>query len=287
MNYAPKILAYLAEGVHVSPVLLVAGAPPVEKTNNEFHIVINAVLTPEDIRDTLSFFASHARRAAASELGNQGVFAFGMPKMGRFKVHYLTQRGSVFVSVQRMTHDIPRLESHLSKPEQVGVLDAALNLSGGGLVICAGHSMDVLSRILYASLDRVNQTRSRVIYILEQNLSFLLRHRNSVVIQVEVGTDVASLDAGIQNALFLEPDLMYVRDPKTAADYAGLVCAAEAGALVLVSLVAADGQSLANELKYRAQDAYPGLSKLVRKTIKVTTDQGGTVLLNDLPGLSA
>ena len=285
MNYASQILAHLGEGSRFSQVLLVAGAPPVEKRGNEFHIVINVVLSPDDIRDTLSFFASHMRRSGPTDLGSQGVFAFGMPKLGRFKVHFLTQRGSIFVSVQRMSHDIPKLDSLLARPDESTLIDEALTQPNGGIVMFTGPSMDALSRLLYSSLARINETKSMVIYVLEQNLSFLLRHRNSVAIQVDVGTDIASLAEGIQNSLFLAPDLMYIRDPKTPADYAGLMCAAGTGTLVLISVAAFDAHHMLNDLKTRIPDDFKRLSRLIRKTIEVNPDRNDKISLKDLGSL--
>lgn len=284
MNHAPKILAYLGEGNRFSRVLLVAGAPPVEKVGAEFHIVVNAVLTPDDIRETLAFFASHSRRVGPTDLGNHGIFAFGLPKMGRFKVHYLTQRGSVFVSIQRMTYDIPALDTLLGNPGQIALVDAAMDQPEGGIVIFTGSLPDELSRLLYAILERLNQTKNLFMYILEQDLSYLLRHRNSVAVQVEVGTDITSLTEGIQNGLTLSPDLVYVREPKTLSDYSGLMCAAESGALVVVSIAALDEQHMMSEIAGRLQDTFPKLSRLVRNTIKVSVDQNGKLVLQEVPG---
>ena len=282
MNYASKILSYLGEGNRFSQVLLVAGAPPVEKEGSAFHIVINVVLTPDDIRDTLAFFSGHARRSGAADMGNHGVFAFGMPKLGRFRVHYLTQRGSVFLSIQRMTYDIPDLESMLSHPDQLILMDEILRRDDGGVVLFSGPSSDSLSRLLYASLARINQTKSLVLYILEHNLSFLLRHRNSVVIQVEVGTDIPSLEEGLQNSLFLAPDLMYVRDPKTSTEYKGLMCAAETGTLVLISVVAPDGHRVLNDIRTRMPEDYQNFARLIRKTIRVSSGRGNLITVSEL-----
>lgn len=285
MNYASKILAYLGEGNRFSQVLLVAGAPPVEKAGTEFKIIINAVFTADDIRDTLAFFASNVRRSGSADLGNHGVFAFGMAKLGRFKVHYLTQRGSVFVSIQRMTDDIPELKNLLAQSEQMLLVEAAVNQAGGGIVIFTSSAAEALSRLIYSVLDRINKTQSKVIYVLEQNLSYLLRHRNSVSIQVEVGTDVVSLSEGIQNGLFLAPDLVYVRDPKSSEEYAGLQCLAEAGALVLISLTSISEQHLVNDLKGRLRDDFQALSRRVRKIIKVSTAPSGMLSVKDASGI--
>ncbi|MEI8138326.1 MAG: ATPase, T2SS/T4P/T4SS family [bacterium] len=279
MNYANKILAYLGEPDRFSQVLLIAGAPPVEKVGTQFKIVLNTVLTPEDIRDTLAIFASHARRTGPSDLGKQGVFAFGMPNQGRFKIYYLTQRGSDFVSIQRMPFDVPKLENLLAQPAQLSQVDEALAQSGGGIVLFTGPSPDTLMRFMYATLARVNDSRNMVIYVLEQHLSFLLKHRNSIVIQVEVGIDVPTLSEGIRNGLFLTPDLMYVSNPKTPEEFEALMCAAQAGALVLVSAIAINEQHLLGDLEKRLQDDFPLLCHHILKTISVNADPAGSITL--------
>ena len=285
MNYGPKILSYLAEGNKFSQVLLVAGAPPVEKLDAKFRLVLNVVLTPDDIRETLSFFAGHARRSGPTDLGHNGVFAFGLPNLGRFKIHYFTQRGSVFLSIQRMAHEVPKVEDLLSEPGQLALVDAALMQPDGGIVVFAGPSMELLSRLLYASLDRINQSRQTLIYILEQNLSFLLRHRNSVIVQVDIGTDLHSLSEGIENGLLLAPDVIYVRDPKTPEEFSALVCAAEAGALVLISLVACNEERMLCDLKHRIPDVCHSLDRVLRKIITVTPEHHNKGSLTELTGI--
>jgi len=279
MNYAGKILTYLGEPDRFSQVLLIAGAPPVEKVGTQFRIVINAVLTPEDIRDTLSTFASHARRSGSSELGNQGVFAFGIPNQGRFKIHYLTQRGSVFVSIQRMPFDIPKLESLLAQPAQLALVDGTLSLPNGGIVIFTGTSPETLNRFLYATLARINEKRHMIVYVLEQHLSFLLKHQNSIVIQVEVGTDIPSLTEGIRNGLFLAPDLIYVSNPKTPEEFRGLMCAAQSGAIVFMSAIAINEQHLLNDLRTQLPDDFALLRHYIRQIITVNTNPAGLISL--------
>jgi len=281
MNYAGKILAYLGEPNRFSQVLLIAGAPPVEKVGTQLRIVINTVLTPEDIRDTLATFASHARRSGSSDMGGQGVFAFGLPNQGRFKIHYLTQRGSIFVSIQRMPFDIPKLEKLLAQPAQTALVDEILTQPSGGIVIFSGTLPDTLTTLLYAILARINEKRHMIIYILEQHLSFLLKHQNSIIIQVEVSTDVTNLTEGIRNGLFLTPDLMYISNPKTPEEYLSLMTAAQSGALVLVSTLAIDEQHLYADLKKQLTDDYPLFLHYVRKTISVQTNTAELISLID------
>jgi Tfp pilus assembly ATPase PilU len=117
LNYASKILDHLTQEDRFSQVLMVAGAPAVEKTNGEVRLILNTILTSDDIQETLSTFASHCRRRSSSQIGSHGVFAFGIPDRGRFRVHHLTQRGSLTLTIQRMPFDIPKVatESFLKK----------------------------------------------------------------------------------------------------------------------------------------------------------------------------
>jgi twitching motility protein PilT len=279
MNYASKILNYLASQDGFSQVLLVAGAPPVDKRDSQLHIVINAILTPDDIRDTLTTFASHVRRAGGPEIGRQGVFSFGMPNLGRFRVHHLTQRGSDLVAIQKMPFGVPDLEALLRDPGCIERLDALTAPGQGGIVLVTGPSVVGNVQLIYALLKRINERDNRVIYMLEQNLSFLLAHRNSVVIQIEIGTDIAGLEEGIRSGLFLAPDLMFVRDCRTRGETVGIMSAAESGSLVFASAVAFNERFLLEDLRARLEEDYDNFCQVTKQIIRVTLDNSGKVSL--------
>lgn len=282
MNYSSKILSYLTGEERYSQVLLVAGAPPVEKIGTEFRIVINTVLTPDDIRDTLATLASHARRTGPAELGSHGVFSFGMPNLGRFRVHYLTQRGSDLVSIQRMPLDIPKLADLLADPSQIALVEDMLKQPDGGFVFITGPSPVALSRFAYSVLSHVNDTRNTVVCIYEQTLSYVLRHRNSVVIQVEAGTDTPTLEEGIKGGLFLSPDMIYARDCRTRQELSALICAAETGTLVLSSAVSFNEHYLLQDLRGRMDEDFEALYRHLKRVVKVVADRTGKVTLTSV-----
>lgn len=285
MNYASKIFSHLGEPNRFSQILLIAGAPPVEKVGTQLKIIINTILTPEDIRETLATFASHARRTGVGDMSTQGVFAFGMPNQGRFKIHYLTQRGSNFVSIQRMPFNIPTLDSLLAVPHQVALIDVALSQPTGGIVIFTGPAPDILTNLIYAILSRINDSQNMVVYLLEQHLSYLIKHKNSIIIQVEVGTDIPTLAEGIRNGLFLAPDLISITNPKTPDEFAGLICAAQAGALVMINSIAINEHHLFMDLQKQLQDEFTVLRHFIRKIISVSKDPSGKLLLSESSAL--
>ena len=138
-----------------------------------------------------------------------------------------------------------------------------------------------MTTLLYAILARINEKRHMIIYILEQHLSFLLKHQNSIIIQVEVSTDVTNLAEGIGNGLFLAPNLMYVSNPRTSEEYLSLMTAAQSGVIVLVSTIAIDEQHLYSDLKKQLKDDFPLLLHYIRKTITVQTNTTELISLID------
>lgn len=281
MNYAQKILSYLAESEHFSQIFLIAGAPPVEKDGQRFSIVINTVLTPEDISDTLAFFQSQALQPGKAMTEKQGILSVGIPNQGRFRIQYLIQRGSPFMVIRRMPFDPPNLETILAMSAQMSLIEEVLTLSAGRIIFFTGSSPDSLSRFVYAALSRMNDSKNKVILVLDSELSYLMKHRNSIVIQVEVGTDVATLSDGIRNALTLAPDLIYVNNPRTPDEFVNLMCAAQAGATVLASMVTISAHHLLADLEKRLQEDFPLLRHFIKQVIGVTTNHDGQIILTD------
>ncbi len=273
MNYASKIITYLAAEDRVARVILVAGAPPIEKRGRELRVVVNTVLNSDDVRDTLATLASHVHHSGPAQIGSHGVFSFGIPSLGRFRVHHLTQRGSDMVCIQRMPFAIPDLAASLADPPKVDMIDRLFAGCKPGLIVVTGPSSTALARFVYGALDRVNASANRVLFIAEQNLSFVLKHRKSVVIQVEIGTDCPTLTEALLNALSLSPDVLYARDLRTPTDFAAVMRAAEAGTQVLISEASLGERHLLNEWQRRiAPEDYAALRHMILAVLTVTDD---------------
>lgn len=279
MNYSSQILSHLSKGDQAGHVLLVAGAPAVEKNGDAVKVLFNALLTPDDIRDTLLTFLSHVRRSGAAELGATGMFSFGMSKMGRFRVHYLTQRGSIMVSIQRMPFDVPTLEQMLADPAQIPPAYQLVEQDGGGMILVTGGEPSLPSEVAYALLERVNRVRNTVICVCEPNLSFSLRHHNSVVVQIELGIDVPTLGEALEVAESLNPGILYIRNCRSRDEYAALVSIAESGTLVIISAVAHSEKELLFDLKARLQEDYSLFQSHVRAIMGVTLTEAGKIRL--------
>lgn len=236
MNYVPQIVNYLSTKEGVAELYLVPKGFIMEKVNGKLVRVSEHILSPEDIRDTLVALKSHAP-SAIGPLGREGHFSFSIHNVGRFRVNYITQRGSYVVYIVKTPHNIPNIETLCDKA-CAKQLDELLRLHTSGIIIFYGSDYIKTNTLLYSLMQYVAQSYEKVILVLEKPLSFLLKHGNSIVIQREVGTDVESFEDGLRDALYINPQIVYVglKDEELANNLERLVRILSSSSIVLVHL---------------------------------------------------
>lgn len=210
MNIAPEILNYLAEKREFTEVILAPKASPVERRDRIVKKILDVILSPEDIRDTLVFLRSHTP-VSLGPLGREGFFSFGLPEVGRVRVSYITQRGSYVVNIVKVPYSIPLLESLVPSRDDIERLMSLIRDMNGILAVI-GKSFVIHNLFSYSLLREICERESGLIYVLERPITYLIKHGNSIVIQREVGVDVDSFEEGIEEALFFHPDIIYISD---------------------------------------------------------------------------
>jgi len=209
MNYIPYIINYLSTKEDITEIYLVPKAFMSEKRGNKLVKISDALLTSEDIRDTLIALRSHTP-SALGPLGREGVFSFGLQNIGRFRVSYITQRGSYVVQILKTPYHIPPLNKICQDKDGINKLEEIVRLHNSGVVIIQCKNQAMASTFAYSFLQSLCENYSKVIYILESPLSFLLKHGQSLVIQREVGVDVESFEEGVKDAFYINPDILYL-----------------------------------------------------------------------------
>ena len=243
MNRSQEILDYLAANPLHRTVVLAPNAPPVAHSAGEVSIILNVVLSASDVVDTLMWFKGLTSRR---DLGNPtaGTFSFGVRNVGRIRVLYLTQRGSKVVMVTRIPYDIPSLESVCVNAAAASKVTAAATAASGGIIAVSGPDREVDSTFVYGVLDELNRTQRQIIGVVEVSLSYLMSHRNSVVVQCDVGSDVETLQEGIASVLELDPKVLYVGGIRYAADVELCGCAIQPGRVVIAGSHLVDAGAL-------------------------------------------
>lgn len=242
MNFAPLILDYLQSQRGFTEILLVPGAYPCVRAAKNIEAMNDDVLTADDIISTLSSLFERIPSATLA-LGNEGVFSFGIPNRGRFRVSYITQRGSYVVSIAEIPLDNPELIELLGS-EQAKLAEREILQRSSGLLVIAASAELHANTLAYSLLRKINDSRRDLIITIEPCLTYLLKHQASVVVQMEVGSDVPSLPAGVKAALTLAPDVLYVRNVSTHEECEMILRAVKQSALTIVTISRSDLESL-------------------------------------------
>jgi twitching motility protein PilT len=244
MNYAPSILDYLAQSPDLTEVLLAPGSLPMRRDTNGMTPIGEAPLTEQDVRDTLTTLIAHGKTIGPN--AKSGVFSFGIPQRGRFRVGFLTQRGTFAARILKVPLEVPQLTALLAEATEAEAIEQKfLSLRSGLLLITSGSPM-AANLFAYALLRACNEHMQRTIFIIEPGITFLMRHQHSVILQSEIGTDVEDMGQALRAAMYLNPDLLYIRDINSVRDLDLVSQAVETHVFCMATIPILDAAALVN-----------------------------------------
>lgn len=243
MNYAPGILAFLSQCTESCEVFMASGTRPLQRTGDTMRAIDESVMTPDDIRETLVFLRGHAQ-SSKQNIDKEGVFSFGIPQRGRFRVSFTTQRGSYLARIVRIPAEIPTPASLIDDRATASRAMAAFKTFQRGVLIVSGSPLPVINMLVYGLLELVVANEQRVVVIVEHETTFLLKHGKSVVAQCEYGPDNETIESTIRSSMMIAPDIIYVHDLSARDDLDAALKAAKAHAFVVVAMEGLDADRL-------------------------------------------
>jgi twitching motility protein PilT len=164
------------------------------------------------------------------ELGEYDC-AYTVPGLSRFRVNIFRQRGTVSLALRTIPFGIPPFDS-LGLPE----VTREILRRPQGLVLVTGPTGSGKSTTLAAMVDEINRTMQKHVITLEDPIEYLHAHRQSIVVQREVGLDTKSFATGLRAALREDPDVILVGEMRDLETISTAMTAAETGHLVLATL---------------------------------------------------
>lgn len=222
---------------------LVHGCPPCQR------IAGNIVATSYPPVDTQGIFklvtpflnASHGK---AFESDGRLNVAFGIQGLGRFRLNLCKTQGTVAASIRLVPNKIYPLSS-LGLPPIV----ATLTQKTRGIIFVTGATGTGKSTTMAAMLAHINHTgrRGKVVTI-EDPIETLFQPDRCIFIQREVGVDTPTFEAGIQDSMRQDPDILCIGEMRTADSMKGALTAAETGHLVLTTLHTLDAAKTAQRI---------------------------------------
>lgn len=241
MSTMERILRLMGEK-KASDVYLSAFAPALIKINGQC-LPINNQLLPADAPKALLAEVLPANRIDELEQTGELNMAHPIEGVGNFRFSAMRQRGTYAAVIRYITQDIPALAS-LSVPLILG----DLIMEKRGLLLMVGATGAGKSTTLASMMDYRNEKVSGHILTIEDPVEFLFKNKKSVVNQREVGTDTASMQTALKNALRQAPDVILVGEIRDRETMSAAIAYAQSGHLCLATMHANNSYQALNRI---------------------------------------
>ena len=211
--------------LHLNP-----GRPPVARVNGKLVHLTDEVLTDEACEVLCRELCEPEQ---AVEVETRGTTDFGLAHTSgdRFRASVLRQRG-------RWSAVLRLIPSKLLSFEEIGLPAACIELLSRprGLVLVTGPTGSGKTTTLASMIDWINTNLDRHIVTIEDPIEYYHTHKQGLVTQREVGTDVESFPEAMRRVLRQDPDVILLGEMRDLETIAAAVTAAETGHLVFGTL---------------------------------------------------
>jgi twitching motility protein PilT len=219
------------------------GSPPAVRLNGKLVVLRELpVLTP-DATKTLAMSMMDDRQKSSFENHREIDFAYSLPSVGRFRVNVFHQRGSVGMTLRRVSTERAGIES-LGLPPVV----RRLAEEPRGLVLVTGTAGSGKTTTLAAMIDHINHTREGHIVTIEDPIEVLHQDVKCIVNQREIGIDTESYADALRHVVRQDPDVVLIGEMRDHETVAAALTAAEIGNLVLSTLHTIDATETINRI---------------------------------------
>ncbi|MCW5652356.1 PilT/PilU family type 4a pilus ATPase [Hydrogenophaga sp.] len=236
-----RILRLMADK-KASDVYLTAHAPAMIKINGQT-IPINSQVLPADApRNLLAEIVPPTRMEELHETGELNM-AVPLEGVGNFRLSAFHQRSHTAVVIRYVPADIPPLDTL-----NVAPVLADLVMEKRGLVLMVGATGAGKSTTLAAMIDHRNQLSTGHVLTIEEPIEYFYRNKKSVINQREIGSDTASLQIALKNALRQAPDVILIGEIRDRETMSAAIAYAQSGHLCLATLHANNSYQALNRI---------------------------------------
>jgi len=222
---------------------LKVGSPPAVRLNGRLVVMRDLpVLTP-DATATLATCMMDDRQRESFDNHRELDFAYSLHGVGRFRVNVFHQRGSVGMTLRRVTTERAGIES-LGLPSVV----RRLAEEPRGLVLVTGTAGSGKTTTLAAMIDHINHSREGHIVTIEDPIEVLHQDAKCIINQREIGIDTESYADALRHVVRQDPDVVLIGEMRDHETVSAALTAAEIGNLVLSTLHTIDATETINRI---------------------------------------
>lgn len=213
-----------------SDLFIIAGAAPSMRIHGKVSPVMDKKLTADHTMALTQCLMTDTERADF-KAQKECNFAIALPKISRFRVNALVQRGSAGLVVRIIPNEIPSF-TDLHMPDIL----SQIAMTKRGLVIFVGGTGSGKSTSLASMIDYRNENSNGHIITIEDPVEFVHHHKGCIVTQREVGTDTDSFEIALKNTLRQAPDVILIGEIRDQKTMEHAIAFAETGHLCLATL---------------------------------------------------
>jgi len=216
-------IAMKGTDLHICP-----GASPFIRVNGKLERMDIEPLSSHDIKGFLDdTFMLDVEKKKKIHTENSIAYSFSISGIGRFRACVYTQRGTTAATIRILPYAVPSLEE-LGYGEEHNKIIMSFAIYEKGLFFVAGHTGSGKSTTLAAIVNHINASDSKHITTVENPIEYLHMHKNSIVTQKEVRSDITDTETAIQWAITQNADVIIIDDlEKTEKSMMIAVAAAE------------------------------------------------------------
>lgn len=206
------------------------GLKPILRIDGTLNAIETNALTNEDIEQILDQIISENQKGRFLKT-NEMDLALSVSKLGRFRINFYRQRGTIGIAIRAVNTKIPSFEE-LNLPPVMKTLAEQRR----GLVIITGTTGSGKSTTLAAMIEHINQTRAENILTIEDPIEFVYRDKKSIISQREIGGDTESFANALRHAFRQDPDVILIGEVRDLDTMSIALTSADTGHLVLTTL---------------------------------------------------
>ncbi len=226
---------------------LAVGKPPVLRLHGHMRELQTKVLDAEDTAALMKSITPERIQQEFEETGS-GDFGFAYGEEARFRVSVFKQKGVCSMVLRKIPNKLLTFE-------QIGLPKMAEQICRRprGIFLVTGPTGSGKTTTLAAMINYINENYDRHIITMEEPIEYYHKHKKSVVVQREIGTDCPSFSEALRRALRQDPDVILVGEMRDLVTIGAAITAAETGHLVFGTLHTNGAASTVN----RIIDAFP------------------------------
>ncbi len=225
-----------------------SGSPPAVRLNGKLLLMRDLPVLTAEITEKLAVGMMDEHQRASFDDHREVDFAYSVSGIGRFRVNVFHQRGSVAMTLRRVTTERMGIEE-LGLPPIVRQLANETR----GLVLVTGTAGSGKTTTLAAMIDQINSTREGHIVTIEDPIEVLHQDKKCIINQREIGIDTESYAEALRHVVRQDPDVILIGEMRDHETVSAALTAAEIGNLVLSTLHTLD----ATETIARIIDFFP------------------------------